>query len=86
MPLNYFESCGFYTYLYTVSVVFMLYLFCYVLRVRYSSESEAGKDDFDVETFIRRMTRATGLEVQEVRKTDTKFCRRSFSVRPMGRG
>ncbi len=34
VPLNYFESLGFYTYLYAVSVAFMLYLFCYVLRVK----------------------------------------------------
>ncbi len=37
VPLNYFESLGFYTYLYAVSVAFMLYLFCYVLRFTHGS-------------------------------------------------
>ena len=37
VPMNFFESCGFYTYLYSVSVAFMLSLFCYVLRVKYSA-------------------------------------------------
>ena len=80
VPLDFFESYGFYTYLYSVSVAFMLYLFFYVLRVKYyqgsSSCSNGGMlgskhkdDDFDVGDFIRRMTQATGLDVKEVSST-----------------
>ena len=79
VPLDFFESYGFYTYLYSVSVAFMLYLFFYVLRVKYyqgsSSSSNGGMlgskhkdDDFDVGDFIRRMTQATGLDVKEVNR------------------
>ena len=75
VPLDFFESFGFYTYLYSVSVAFMLYLFLYVLRVKYYQESSTNggmvgskhkDDDFDVGDFIRRMTQATGLDVKEV--------------------
>ena len=72
VPLDFFESYGFYTYLYSVSVAFMLYLFFYVLRVKYSRKSSEmannkyKDDDFDVGDFIRRMTQATGMDVQEV--------------------
>ena len=81
VPLDFFESCGFYTYLYSVSVAFMLYLFFYVLRVKYyqgSSFSNGGMvgtkhnhddDDFDVGDFIRRVTQATGLDVKEVKRS-----------------
>jgi hypothetical protein len=36
--MDYFERNGFYTYLYAGSVLFMLYLFFYVLRVKYSGK------------------------------------------------
>ena len=77
VPLDFFESFGFYTYLYSVSVAFMLYLFLYVLRVKYYQESSTNggtvgskhkEDDFDVGDFIRRMTQATGLDVKEVNR------------------
>ena len=77
VPLDFFESFGFYTYLYSVSVAFMLYLFLYVLRVKYYQESSTNggmvgskhkDDDFDVGDFIRRMTQATGLDVKEVNR------------------
>ena len=75
VPLDFFESYGFYTYLYSVSVAFMLYLFFYVLRVKYydgsSGEMVGSKhkeDEFDVGDFIRRMTQATGLDVKEVNR------------------
>lgn len=45
----------------------MLYLFCYVLRVKSWVSLRRQKDfleDFDIDDFIRRMTLATGLEVQ----------------------
>ena len=43
----------------------MLYLFLYVLRVKYSGVGDnVDDDDFDVDDFIRRMTIATGLNVQ----------------------
>ena len=81
VPLDFFESYGFYTYLYSVSVAFMFYLFLYVLRVKYYNNSGSGganselvgscrkDDDFDVGDFIRRMTLATGLDVKEVNHT-----------------
>jgi hypothetical protein len=59
--MGYFESCGFYTYLYAGSVCFMLYLFFYVLRVKYSGVGNGPDDEFDVDDFIRRMTNATGI-------------------------
>ena len=82
VPLDFFESYGFYTYLYSVSVAFMLYLFFYVLRVKYyggSSVNMVGSkqdkdDDFDVGDFIRRMTQATGLDVKEVNTTGSPEC------------
>ena len=61
VPIGYFESCGFYTYLYAGSVCFMLYLFFYVLRVKYSGVGNGPDDEFDVDDFIRRMTNATGM-------------------------
>ena len=78
VPLDFFESYGFYTYLYSVSVAFMLYLFLYVLRVKYYQESSTNggtvgskhkDDDFDVGDFIRRVTQATGLDVKEVKRS-----------------
>ena len=76
VPLDFFESYGFYTYLYSVSVTFMLYLFFYVLRVKYYGGSNGDvvgskhkDDDFDVGDFIRRMTQATGFDVKEVNRT-----------------
>ena len=75
VPLDFFESYGFYTYLYSVSVAFMLYLFFYVLRVKYYGKargnmfgSQHKEDDFDVGDFIRRMSLATGFDVKEVNR------------------
>lgn len=47
----------------------MLYLFCYVLRVKSFVSSRKGKDllqdgGIDIDDFIHRMTLATGMEVQ----------------------
>ena len=76
----------------------MLYLFCYVLRVKsFVRRGGAGgggkrKDDeddgFDVDEFIRRMTLATGLDVKEVQCSGdagegNKNCRISLAA-PMG--
>eukprot|EP00094_Tigriopus_californicus_P010477 TCALIF_10106-PA protein Name:"Similar to Otop2 Otopetrin-2 (Mus musculus)" AED:0.10 eAED:0.10 QI:20/0.5/0.22/1/0.37/0.22/9/0/754 len=54
IPMNYFESCGFYTYLYAVSNSFILYLFTYVLRARFSG-SPGKALDFDAEQFIQSL-------------------------------
>ena len=82
--MDFFESCGFYTYLYAGSVLFMLYLFCYVLRVRYDSDGKDFDEDFDVDDFVRRVTKATGLDVSpvEVNDSDRSCQRRRFSLRP----
>ena len=64
------------------SVGFMLYLFCYVLRVksvvRASGEEQTTRQEaengFDVQDFIQRMTLATGLDVKQTEK-----CRFSIS-------
>jgi hypothetical protein len=62
----------------------MLYLFFYVLRVKYSGVGGNVNDDFDVDDFIRRMTIATGLSVQEVQPNpeDKRREGRRFSIRP----
>ena len=58
----------------------MLYLFCYVLRVksvvRASGEQTSRQEEngFDVQDFIQRMTLATGLDVKQTEK-----CRFSIS-------
>ena len=60
----------------------MLYLFCYVLRVksvvRASGEEQTTRQEaengFDVQDFIQRMTLATGLDVKQTEK-----CRFSIS-------
>ena len=60
----------------------MLYLFCYVLRVKSVVRAEAAgeqarqemENGFDVEDFIQRMTLATGLDVKQTEK-----CRFSIS-------
>ena len=83
VSMDFFETCGFYTYLYSGSVAFMAYLFCYVLRVKYDSDGR-NSDDFDVDDFIRRVTKATGLDVKEVEpsESDRSYQRRRFSLRP----
>ena len=35
VPVDYFESKGFYTFLYSGSIMFMCYIFFYVLRVKF---------------------------------------------------
>ena len=76
----------------------MLYLFCYVLRVKsfVSRRAASGGDQerrkdfqddgFDVDDFIRRMTLATGLDVKEVQSSGdgTDNCR--LSIQPKTRG
>ena len=60
----------------------MLYLFCYVLRVKSVVRAETAgeqtrqemENGFDVEDFIQRMTLATGLDVKQTEK-----CRFSIS-------
>ena len=59
----------------------MLYLFCYVLRVKsvVRASAEPGvqqieENGFDVQDFIERMTSATGLDVKQTEK-----CRFSIS-------
>ncbi|TRY70709.1 hypothetical protein TCAL_10106 [Tigriopus californicus] len=85
IPMNYFESCGFYTYLYAVSNSFILYLFTYVLRARFSG-SPGKALDFDAEQFIQRFTAITGLNVQEIPcEANPEECLeqpRRFSIRP----
>ena len=92
---EFFESCGFYTLLYTLSVAFLLYLFCYVLRVKKFDGKRGETDDgFEVDDFIRRVTKATGWDVRELPSVDdanspdeTKVKGRRFSVcRPIPGG
>ena len=74
----------------------MLYLFCYVLRVKSFVSRGAGAgeqeqqrkdfqdDGFDVDDFIRRMTLATGLDVKEVQSADgTDNCRLSIAPKTL---
>ena len=64
VPVDYFESKGFYTYLYSGSIIFMCYIFFYVLRVKVK-----GKDfedsQLEVDHFIKQMAKATGIEFKE---------------------
>ena len=62
VDIDFFESCGFYTFLYTGSVGFLLYLFCYVLRVK--SRSTNPNDQFDVDDFIRRVTMVDNFPIR----------------------
>eukprot|EP00095_Tigriopus_kingsejongensis_P005656 maker-scaffold209_size256900-snap-gene-0.22 protein:Tk05656 transcript:maker-scaffold209_size256900-snap-gene-0.22-mRNA-1 annotation:"conserved hypothetical protein" len=86
VPLNYFETCGFYTYLYSVSILFILYLFGYVLRVRYSGKPLPNR--VDPTEFIQRFTETTGLTVQEIPcdpvVEDCTNAPRRFSIRHPG--
>lgn len=71
---------------FSVSVAFMLYLFCYVLRVKSFVSSRrkdlVDDDGFDVEEFIHRMTLATGLDVKQVQSDDPEQKRSRFSLKP----
>jgi len=62
VPLDYFETKGFYTYLYLGSILFMCYIFFYVLRVR-ATGKKPDHSRTDVDDFIRKMAIATGVEV-----------------------
>ena len=81
VSMDFFESCGFYTYLYSVSVAFMTYLFICVLRDKRKTGRKMS-DDFDADDFIRRITQATGLDVKEVTPSpmDNDDERRRFSI------
>jgi len=65
VPLDYFETKGFYTYLYIGSILFMCYIFFYVLRVRVTGKKPDATQT-DVDDFIRKMALATGVEVTEL--------------------
>ena len=64
VPVDYFESKGFYTYLYTGSILFMCYIFFYVLRVRVNGK-EFDNNQHEIDHFIKQMAKATGIELKE---------------------
>ena len=57
----------------------------YKLSIYCLGPESAADDEFDVDDFIRRMTIATGLNVQEVysHPNDKKREGRRFSIRPV---
>lgn len=65
VPLDYFETKGFYTYLYGGSILFMCYIFFYVLRVKVTGKMRDTRQK-DVDDYIRKMALATGVEVTEL--------------------
>ena len=64
VPVDYFELKGFYTYLYSGSIIFMCYIFFYVLRVKVNGK-EFDNNQQEIDHFIKQMAKATGIELKE---------------------
>jgi len=64
IPADYFESKGFYTYLYSGSIVFMCYIFFYVLKVKVKGK-DFDTNQLEIDHFIKQMSKATGIELKE---------------------
>ncbi|XP_040580037.1 proton channel OtopLc isoform X2 [Lepeophtheirus salmonis] len=84
VPLDFFESYGFYTYLYSLSVIFFIYLFGYVVRSKYTASSKNAKklyrlDSLNVDAFLKRMSQLTNLDLEEVNSDHPHH--RNFSLR-----
>ena len=66
VPVDYFESKGFYTYLYCGSILFMCYIFFYVLKVKVKGK-EFDTNQLEIDHFIKQMSKATGIELKEAK-------------------
>ena len=64
VPAIYFESKGFFTYMYSGSIIFMSYIFFYVLKVKVKGK-EFDSHQLEVDRFIKQMSKATGIELKE---------------------
>jgi len=84
VPIDYFETKGFYTYLYLLSITFMCYIFFYVLRVKVSGK-KTDSSQLELDEFIKRMAQAAGVELTEVegRPGDSGDVRR-LAIQPAG--
>jgi len=78
VPIDYFETRGFYTYLYLGSITFMFYIFFYVLRVKVTGKKIDERSEDDMDQFIKRMALAAGVSVTalEGRPGDAEDVRR----------
>ena len=76
-PLKKYHFKGFYTYLYSGSILFMCYIFFYVLRYKVRGQ-DIRNQELEMDNFIQQMVRATGVEMREseIRPGDSRMTRR----------
>ena len=76
-PLKKYQFKGFYTYLYSGSILFMCYIFFYVLRYKVRGK-DIRNQELEMDNFIQQMMRATGVEIREseIRPGDSRMTRR----------
>lgn len=94
-PVSYTESKGFYTYLYSGSILFMCYIFFYVLKVlkficktrirwydwlQVKVKGELDPEQVEVDKFIQQMVQATGIELKAAVSTSAIIAMHSEDI------